>query len=350
MLAITILPGVANSARLDDVPKPAAEPGTLLVRALALGVCGTDREIVSGAYGTVPPGQERLILGHESLGVVEDAPARSGFAPGDHVVGIVRRPDPVPCPACAGGEWDMCRNGRYTEHGIKELDGFGAERYRLKPEETIKVDKALGAHAILLEPTSVVAKAWDHIDRIGRRTSTWTARSVLLTGAGPIGLLAALLGRQRALDVHVFNRSSDGPKPKLVQALGATFHTGNAADVLDRVAPDIVIECTGAAPVIAAVLGRTAASGILCLAGVSPDKAVDLDVGRINRNMVLGNQVAFGTVNANRAHYQAAADALARADPVWLAGLISRRVPLGRFAEALEERRDDIKVVIEFGL
>jgi threonine dehydrogenase-like Zn-dependent dehydrogenase len=350
MRAITVLPGVANSARLDDVPEPAGAPGTLLVQALALGVCGTDREIVSGTYGAAPAGQQRLILGHESLGMVEEAPSGSGFAVGDHVVGIVRRPDPVPCAACAGGEWDMCRNGRYTEHGIKELHGFGAERYRLWPDETIKVDESLGPHAVLLEPTSVVAKAWDHIERIGRRTSTWTARNVLITGAGPIGLLAALLGKQRGLDVHVFNRSTDGPKPKLVQALGAAFHTGEVAAALDRVEPDIVIECTGAAPVIAPVLGRTAASGILCLAGVSPDKVAELDVGRLNRNMVLGNQVAFGTVNANRAHYEAAAEALAKANPDWLAGLISRRVPLSRFAEALEDRRDDIKVVIDFGL
>jgi hypothetical protein len=66
--------------------------------------------------------------------------------------------------------------------------------------------------------------------------------------------------------------------------------------------------------------------------------------------MVLGNQVAFGTVNANRQHYEAAAAALARADRSWLAGLISRRVPLDRWMEALEDRRDDIKVVIDFTL
>jgi glucose 1-dehydrogenase len=350
MRAITVLPGAANSARLDEVPEPPALPGTLLVRALALGVCGTDREIVSGAYGAAPPGHERLILGHESLGVVEEAPDGSGFAAGDHVVGIVRRPDPVPCPACAGGEWDMCRNGRYTEHGIKELNGFGAERYRLKPEETVKVDKALGPQAVLLEPTTVVAKAWDHIERIGRRSSTWTAGKLLVTGAGPVGLLAALLGRQRGLDVHIFDRSSEGPKPKLTKGLGATYHVGDIADVVEHVQPDVVVECTGAAPVIAAVLGHTAASGIVCLAGVSQDKAVEFDIGRFNRNTVLGNKVAFGSVNANRKHYQAAAEALAKADYEWLAALISRRVPLARFAEALENRRDDIKVVIDFGL
>ncbi|SRR6266487_206202 len=107
MRAITVRPGTANSARLEQVAEPRLAEGALLIRARALGVCGTDREIVSGEYGWAPPGEERLVLGHESLGIVEQAPHDSGFARGDWVVGIVRRPDPVPCPACAAGEWDM---------------------------------------------------------------------------------------------------------------------------------------------------------------------------------------------------------------------------------------------------
>ena len=118
MRAITVLPRVPNSARLDDIAEPPLADGSILVRTLALGVCGTDREIVSGEYGDAPPGQARLVLGHESFGEVIEAPASSGFVPGELVVGIVRRPDPVPCPACAAGEWDMCRNGQYTERGI----------------------------------------------------------------------------------------------------------------------------------------------------------------------------------------------------------------------------------------
>ena len=132
MRALTVAPGIANSARVEDVPEPPRADGAVLVRALALGVCGTDREIVSGSYGWAPPGEKRLVIGHESLGEVCEAPADSGFRPGDRVVGIVRRPDPVPCPACAVGEWDMCRNGRYTERGIKERNGYGADFFRIK--------------------------------------------------------------------------------------------------------------------------------------------------------------------------------------------------------------------------
>jgi threonine dehydrogenase-like Zn-dependent dehydrogenase len=348
MRAITVRPGRANSAQLEEVAEPPRSDGALLVRARALGVCGTDHEIVSGEYGWAPPGEARLVLGHESLGTIEDAPDGSGFAVGDQVVGIVRRPDPLPCPACAVGEWDMCRNGRYTERGIKQRHGYGAERYRVEPEFAVKVDPTLGLLGVLLEPASILAKAWDQTERIGRRAAAWQPRTLLVTGAGPIGLLAALFGAQRGLEVHVLDRAREGPKPRLVRALGAVYHAGELAS-LEGFAPDIIMECTGAPSLIAAMLGRSASGGVLCLAGVSAaEQRVELDVGGINRTMVLENQTAFGTVNANRAHYRAAAEGLAKADRDWLNGLISRRVPLDRWHEALARRPDDIKVVVEF--
>jgi glucose 1-dehydrogenase len=348
MRAITVLPGVANSARLDDVPPPPASDGAILARTLALGVCATDREIVAGEYGATPPGEKRLVLGHESLGRVEEAPADSGFVRGDHVVGIVRRPDPVPCPACAAGEWDMCQNGRYVERGIKERNGFGAEQFRIEPDFAIKIDPALGILGVLVEPASIVAKAWDHTERIGSRSRAWRPRTVLVTGAGPIGLLAALMGVQRGLDVHVLDHRETGPKPALVRSLGATYY-GKGIAQLDGFAPDILMECSGAPGVIRDVLGRTAPDGIVCLAGVTaPGHALEFDIGSYNRTMVLNNETVFGTVNANRRHYEMAAEALARADKKWLTGLITRRVPVERWAEALEHRPGDIKVVVDF--
>lgn len=349
MRAITVEPGVRNSARLDDVPEPDAADGALLVRALALGVCGTDREIIATEHGSPPPGRTRLTLGHESLGEIVQAPADSGFAPGDHVVGIVRHPDPVPCPSCAAGEWDMCRNGQYTERGIKARNGFGSERFRLEPDFAVKVDKRLGVCAVLMEPTTIVAKAWDHAERIAQRARTAGLRTLLVTGAGPIGFLAALLGKQRSLDVHLFDRAERGPKLELSRSLGAGYHNGDISDVLGRVKPDIVLECTGAPALITALLGHVNPNGLIGLLGISAShKIAGLDLGFLNRAMVLGNQVLFGAVNANRTHYEAAAVALAAADPAWLAQMITRRVPLDRWPEALENRPDDIKVIVDF--
>ncbi|MCW5688146.1 MAG: glucose 1-dehydrogenase [Pseudolabrys sp.] len=348
MLAFTVLPGKPQSITLEDVPPPPASDGAVLVRALALGICGTDREIIAGDYGSAPPGEQRLIIGHESLGRVEEAPAGSHLERGDLVVGIVRRPDPVPCPACAAGEWDMCRNGRYTERGIKARNGYGSAQFRIEPEFAIKLDPKLGDLGVLMEPTSVVAKAWEQCLRIGDRGAAWRPRTALITGAGPIGLLAAMIGVQQGLDVHVYDRNTEGAKPALTRDLGATYHSGGFPD-LAALAPDIVMECTGAAPVVEQTMGNAAAAGIVCLAGVSgTGHEITFDVGGFNRSMVLDNQTVFGSVNANHRHYAAAANALARADQAWLSRLITRRVPLSRWREAFERRDDDIKVVLDF--
>src|SRR5215203_1707865 len=124
MKALAVTPGIPSSAQLVDLPPPDPASGALLIHGRAVGVCGTDIEIIEGGYGEAPPGEDRLVLGHESLGEVVEAAPGSGFAVGDLVVGIVRRPDPEPCDQCAGGQWDMCRNGRYTECGIKGRHGF----------------------------------------------------------------------------------------------------------------------------------------------------------------------------------------------------------------------------------
>src|SRR5215203_886188 len=186
MRAITVEPKKVGTAKLMDIPEPDGREGSVLVEAIAVGVCGTDVEIVEGKYGWAPPGHGYLVLGHESLGRVIDPGPSGGLKKGDLVVGIVRRPDPVPCPNCAVGEWDMCRNGLYTERGIKEIHGFMSERWRIEPEYAIKIDPTLGILGVLLEPASVLAKAVEQIAMIGRR-SFWEPHTVLVTGAGPIG-------------------------------------------------------------------------------------------------------------------------------------------------------------------
>lgn len=345
MRAMVVEPGRPGSAALAELEGPVGD-GDVLAEGVLVGVCGTDLEIAAGGYGIAPPGHDLLVLGHESLGRVVSAPSKSGLVPGDLVVGVVRRPDPVPCQPCAAGAPDMCRNGLYTERGIKGMHGFGAERWRIESQYAVRVDPGLGDAAVLLEPASVVAKAWDHIDRIAGRTPA-TPQTALVTGAGPIGLLAALLGVQRGLEVHVLDRHQTGPKPALVAELGATYH---ATSITDVPPPDIVVECTGAPAVVLAVLTHNRPAGIVCLTGVSAGgTTTPIDLGALNRQLVLENDVIFGSVNANRTHYQHAAAALAAADTAWLDRLITRRVPLGSWTEALVRDPGDVKVVVELG-
>ncbi|MGH3497398.1 MAG: glucose 1-dehydrogenase [Nocardioidaceae bacterium] len=349
MRALTVVPNKAGSLAVTDVADPQPADDELLVDAVAIGVCGTDKEIAAGDYGWAPPGHDRLVIGHESLGRVRAAVAGSSFAAGDLVVGVVRRPDPVPCGACAHGQFDMCRNGRYTERGIKEVDGYGSESWTVPTAYAVKLDPALADVGMLMEPTTIVAKAWQQVDAIGARA--WSEpRIALVTGAGPIGLLAAMLGRQRGLDVHVLDQVTSGPKPDLVAQLGATYHSDPIDQIASRLRPDIVIEATGVPQVVFGAIDGTAAYGITCLTGVSPvGRQLSVDAGGLNRELVLENDVVVGSVNANVEHYRIAAEALSAADAEWLRRLVTRRVPLEKFASAFEPADDDVKVAITFG-
>jgi threonine dehydrogenase-like Zn-dependent dehydrogenase len=346
MKAITVEPKKPGSARFEDFPEPDAREGAVLVEAVAVGVCGTDVEIAEGKYGWAPPGQSRLVLGHESLGRVLDPGPSGGLKKGDLVVGIVRRPDPVPCPACAVGEWDMCRNGQYTERGIKEIHGFMSERWRIEPEYAIKVASSLGILGVLLEPMTVIVKALEQVVLIGQR-SFWEPKTVVVTGAGPIGLLAACAARLHGKTVHVLDRMESGVKPQLVRDLGATYHSGTILDL--DFAPDVIVECTGVGSVVAGAVQKIGAGGVVCLTGVGAGGAAPgHSVADVAAKLVLNNNVLVGSVNANKRHWYKASQALIEADRSWLGRLITRREKPESFEKALERTPDDIKVVLQF--
>ncbi|HEY7619973.1 MAG TPA: glucose 1-dehydrogenase [Solirubrobacteraceae bacterium] len=345
MKAIALVPGRPETADVIDVPEPPTSDGSLLVRTKLIGLCGTDREIAFDGYGVAPPGEQRLVLGHESVGEVIDASAGSGFTPGDLVAGVVRRPDPLPCPACAADEWDMCRTGDFVELGIKERDGYGSQRFRLDPRFAVRVPVALGDLGVLVEPTSVLAKAFEHTERIGAR-AWFEPRVALITGAGPIGLLAALLARQRDLETHVVDLVTEGPKPKLVADLGARYHSTPVAEL--PLVPDIVVECTGVGEVVIDATHLAAPGAVIALTGISHSERIgEAQLDALNKDLVLGNKVLFGTVNAARRHYDQAVDALALADSGWLARLITTRLALRDWPGALAKRPEDIKIVID---
>ena len=342
MKAIAVEVGKPDSLALEERDEPSVGGG-LLVEAVAVGICGTDHEIIEGHHGAPPPGRTKLVLGHESVGRVVEAPVGFGFAPGDLVAGIVRRPDPEPCACCAEGRWDMCLNGRYVERGIKELDGYASERYVLEADFAVRVPEELGHAGVLVEPTSIVAKAWRRIDAFAG-INCLSIGTVLVTGAGPIGLLAALLARRRDLEVHVLDRVEGGRKPQLVEQLGATYHS----TLESCPSTDVVVEATAAPALIPRVIARTRPNSVVCLTGVSKHAAEEIDVGALNRELVLENDIVFGSVNAARQDYDSAVEALVAADRGWLEAVISRRVPLGRWREAYERREDDVKTVILF--
>ena len=239
----------------------------------------------------------------------------------------------------------MCRNGQYTESGIKEIHGFMSERWRIEPEYAIKVDPSLGILGVLLEPTTVIVKALETVLAVGQR-SFWEPKTVLVTGAGPIGLLAAAVVSLGGFEVHVLDRHKTGPKPELVRALGATHHSGSVLDI--GFEPDVIVECTGVGSVIADSIQKIGAGGVVCLTGVGAGGTVSRAVADVAAAAVLKNNVLVGSVNANKRHWYKAGENLARADRKWLSRLITRREKPENFNQALKRQPDDIKVVIQF--
>jgi threonine dehydrogenase-like Zn-dependent dehydrogenase len=229
----------------------------------------------------------------------------------------------------------MCRNGGFAERGTKDLHGYGSERFRVDPHFAVPVAPALGDLGVLIEPASCVAKAIEHAERIGRR-AWFEPRVALITGAGPIGLLAALLAQQRGLETHVMDRAREGVKPSLVADLGARYHSAPVSEL--PVSPDIVIECTGVGQVAIDATHLAAPGAVIALTGISHSEQVaEARLDALNTEIVLGNKAVFGAVNAARRHYEQAADALANADQGWLARLITRRLTPPEWTAGLEK-------------
>lgn len=360
MKAVAITPGAEGSARLIETPTPEVEPGSVRVRMIRLGIDGTDLELDHGGYGEPPAGESELIIGHESLGRIDSVGAGvTGLARDDLVVALVRRPDD--CGPCTAGEPDLCVEGTYTERGIKGRHGFLAEYYVERPEFLVRVPERLREVGVLLEPLSVVEKAIRHAWKMQERMRSWTPRKALVLGAGPIGLLAAMLLRLEGLATIVYARSPDATMSSRVEEIGARYiakedPTGAVAvhlgELPERHGPfDFILEATGAASVAMGAMRIIGPNGVLCLASITGgEAAMEICAACLNLELVLGNRVVFGTVNANRVDFEAGVrhlDATAERWPRWLDGLITRRVPLERFREAFERRPNDVKVVIE---
>jgi len=357
--AMSVIPGQPESATVSALDEPSTADGSVLVEALIVGLCGTDAEIIAAGVGSPLPDESALVIGHETVARVLEAPISSGFAAGDLVTGIVRLPDPVPCPACARGEWDFCRNGRYTEHGIRGSAGFGRERWRSEPAYLVRVPDSLGELGVFIEPMSVICKGLEAARHIAARAYSDPKR-MLVTGAGPIGLLAAAAGIVAGFDVTVLDRMATGTKPDLARAIGATYtHDldtlgGTAtADIFvsanSTIEPfDVVLECSGATTVIARAATMLGQAGVMVLIGIAGHGA-QVDLAMIGSALIRSNAAIVGTVNAGRRHYPQAVEVLGQIDAEWLRRLITRRVPLATWPSAIERTDDDVKVVVEFG-
>ncbi len=369
MKAIAVFPK-SREVRLLEVAEPRLEtPTQARIRMLDVGVCGTDREICAFQYGTPPPGSEHLVIGHESLGQIEAVGAGvTRVRPGDLVVPMVRRPCPhAHCPACRRDRQDFCFTGDFTERGIKEASGYMTEVVVEEDKWLVPVPRALRDVAVLVEPLTIAEKAliqlWDVQERL-----PWECphrpgkdhghcRRALVLGAGPVGLLGAMALAANDFETIVYAREeAPNPKSLLAQGFGATYVSSKdvAPDQLAARfgAIDVVYEAAGASRVAFETMQALGANSVFIFTGVPGRKApVELDTDLLMRNLVLRNQIVFGTVNAGRDAFEAAIRHLGLFLERWpdaVRGLISGRHPASAHRELLLGRPTGIKHVIAF--
>ena len=368
MKAIAIFPA-ERAARVIDHPEPSLQTKTdVRLDILDVGVCGTDREIARFEYGAPPAASPYLVLGHESLGeVVETGPAVDRLRPGDLVVTMVRRPcGHVECPACAVGRPDFCVTGAFTERGIKGRHGFMTERVVDDQGYMIAVPRALREVGVLVEPLTIAEKALIEVGKVqdrlpwlkdGAAGGIATGQRALVVGAGPVGLLGALALLVRGFQTWVYSQEPpDDPKARWVHAVGGRYLC--ARDVPVGALPeaagniDLIYEATGASQIAFKAMEILGVNGLFILTGVPGHKGpIEVDTDLIMRNLVLKNQLVYGTVNAGRDAFEAAVADLGEFHRRWpeqLAGLITDRHAPEAFQDVLLGPPFGIKRVISF--
>ncbi len=354
MRAVAIIPGVAGSARMVDVPPPSPGPEEVLVRVLEVGVDRIDRHLSEGVHGQAPAGEEFLILGHSMVGMVTSVgPLARGLKVGDLVVATVRRPDG--CPSCAAGEPDMCQWGAYKERGIRGAHGFMAEWFVDKPEFLVKVPRDVVPLALLTYPLAVVQKAIGQSLYIQGRLRGRPERAVVF-GAGLTGLAATFLLRLHGIAVWTVERAHDPARAALMERIGAGYaavaEEGITA-LANRIGPaELVVEASGNPEVFSSTLRFMGRNSLLCMVGLPHEGLSEsMDIAAIGRRLVTHNQVIVGSVSANRRHFEEALKSLARVRELWpgvVEELVAHRLPFeGGWREALAPAQGRLLVALE---
>jgi threonine dehydrogenase-like Zn-dependent dehydrogenase len=367
MKAVAVDPKARTVALVDHPSPRLAGPHDVLLRVLEVGVCGTDREICGFEYGLPPAGSESLVIGHESLAeVIEVGDAVTRVRPGDLVVPMVRRPCPVSsCLACASDRQDFCYTGLFTERGIHGAHGFLTERVVEHEKYLNVVPPALRDVAVLTEPLTIAEKALRQIWEVQARLP-WACplvpgepaghcHTAVVLGAGPVGLLGAMALAASGFAVTVYSREpAPNPKAALVESIGAAYVSAREASpeaLAARIGNiDVVYEASGASAASFDLMKVLGTNGVFVFTGVPGRKApIELDADLLMRRLVLSNQVVFGTVNADRAAFEAAIGHLGAFRARWpgaTEALITGRFPIERHGELLGGAGGGIKNVI----
>jgi threonine dehydrogenase-like Zn-dependent dehydrogenase len=370
MKAVAVFPGSREVKIIEQEDPRISQPDQVMLRLLDIGICGTDKEICTFEYGTPPPGDDYLVIGHEALAeVVAAGSAVERFRAGDLVVPSVRRPCPHPgCLACRAGHQDYCYTGDFRERGIEQAHGYMAE-YGVDQERYLNlVPPDLREIAVLTEPLTIAEKALSQLTWMMQQRPPWLdprtpgqergqGLSALVLGIGPVGLLGAMVLASAGFTTYVYSRElPPSPRTDLVAAIGATYVSSQAAtfaDLAERIGNiDLVYEAVGHSHFALEAVQVLGTNGIFVLTGVPGMQAlIEADPARLMRDMVLKNQVVLGTVNAGPDAFASALrnlDAFRLRWPAVVATLIGGRYPPGQAPDLILGRPAGIKTVIAF--
>ena len=370
MKAIAAYPSTKEVRVIEQHAPYLTEPDHVRVRMLEIGICGTDKEICAFEYGTPPEGSDYLVIGHEALGeVIEVGPAVNKVKVGDLVVPTVRRPCSHPeCNPCRAGFPDFCITDDYTERGIKGVHGFMTEEVVDYERYLHIVPQELREVAVLTEPLTIAEKAANQARQIVDRLP-WIMRllqeearrlnpTAVVLGAGPVGLLGAMKLRVTGWQTYVYAlQPAPNPGSDIVEAIGATYYSQGKIprEALQALFGHIhlIYEATGVSRLAFEVLKMLAPNGVFIFTGVPSLKApIEMDTDMLMRNIVLKNQLVFGTVNAGAEDFEAAITDIGVFRQRWpdaLSAFITSRVAPEEAPDLLLGKSGGIKNVITFG-
>jgi threonine dehydrogenase-like Zn-dependent dehydrogenase len=311
MKAIAVERGDAEPTVLE-LERPTPLSGEALVRTIRVGIDGTDHEVIRGGHGGFPDGSEYMVLGHEAVGVVEDA-NDTDFEEGDIVVPTVRRPAGSSSEYFERGEPDMAPSGEYVERGIVGAHGFMAEYFTSPEEFLVEIPRKLVPHGYLIEPISNSEKAFE-LAAAARSSFHWVPESALVLGNGNLGLLTVAMLYQDSRYERVYclgRRDRPDPTIDIIERLDATYvdsrSTPLAAVPETYESMDFVYEATGFAEHAFETIAALAPNGVGVLLGIPDEWQFEIDAGALHREFVLENKALLGSVNSHVPHFEAAA-------------------------------------------